>query len=106
FSSRGRHTRSYGDWSSDVCSSDLERRQAAATPRSPARSCWNSAATCWRPWRRRGLPSFSTVRLFIPPAAGRCSTPACCAHRRKRDRKSVGEGQSGEERGGGGRVGD
>src|SRR5207248_7381305 len=25
FSSRGRHTRSYGDWSSDVCSSDLGR---------------------------------------------------------------------------------
>src|SRR5207248_8521944 len=24
FSSRRRHTRSYGDWSSDVCSSDLE----------------------------------------------------------------------------------
>src|SRR5437867_5278087 len=28
FSSRRRHTRSYGDWSSDVCSSDLK------TPRS------------------------------------------------------------------------
>src|SRR5207248_7020071 len=27
FSSRRRHTRSYGDWSSDVCSSDLEREQ-------------------------------------------------------------------------------
>src|SRR5437867_8503021 len=27
FSSRRRHTRSYGDWSSDVCSSDLSRRQ-------------------------------------------------------------------------------
>src|SRR5207248_8925511 len=26
FSSRRRHTRSYGDWSSDVCSSDLGRR--------------------------------------------------------------------------------
>src|SRR5207248_4546826 len=26
FSSRRRHTRSYGDWSSDVCSSDLEDR--------------------------------------------------------------------------------
>src|SRR5207248_7707083 len=26
FSSRRRHTRSYGDWSSDVCSSDLVRR--------------------------------------------------------------------------------
>src|SRR5207248_4460283 len=27
FSSRRRHTRSYGDWSSDVCSSDLKSRQ-------------------------------------------------------------------------------
>src|SRR5207248_8957699 len=27
FSSRRRHTRSYGDWSSDVCSSDLWRDQ-------------------------------------------------------------------------------
>src|SRR5207248_3952137 len=27
FSSRRRHTRSYGDWSSDVCSSDLEASQ-------------------------------------------------------------------------------
>src|SRR5207248_8595539 len=27
FSSRRRHTRSYGDWSSDVCSSDLFARQ-------------------------------------------------------------------------------
>src|SRR5207248_4923126 len=26
FSSRRRHTRSYGDWSSDVCSSDLAAR--------------------------------------------------------------------------------
>src|SRR5207248_5711403 len=28
FSSRRRHTRSYGDWSSDVCSSDLGSRVA------------------------------------------------------------------------------
>src|SRR5207248_6755484 len=28
FSSRRRHTRSYGDWSSDVCSSDLSRANA------------------------------------------------------------------------------
>src|SRR6266705_2715133 len=27
FSSRGRHTSAYGDWSSDVCSSDLRRAQ-------------------------------------------------------------------------------
>src|SRR5437762_9134612 len=29
FSSRRRHTRYIGDWSSDVCSSDLERRTRA-----------------------------------------------------------------------------
>src|SRR5438094_10654619 len=29
FSSRRRHTRSYGDWSSDVCSSDLSPRRGA-----------------------------------------------------------------------------
>src|SRR5207248_5846254 len=29
FSSRRRHTRSYGDWSSDVCSSDLAALAAA-----------------------------------------------------------------------------
>src|SRR6266516_359674 len=28
FSSRRRHTRSYGDWSSDVCSSDLDAETA------------------------------------------------------------------------------
>src|SRR5437867_11378021 len=28
FSSRRRHTRSYGDWSSDVCSSDLQLSRA------------------------------------------------------------------------------
>src|SRR5437867_4860929 len=30
FSSRRRHTRSYGDWSSDVCSSDLDLKQGDA----------------------------------------------------------------------------
>src|SRR5207248_6540091 len=29
FASRRRHTRSYGDWSSDVCSSDLDRLNVA-----------------------------------------------------------------------------
>src|SRR5207248_3750874 len=33
FSSRRRHTRSYGDWSSDVCSSDLEVLQAQPAAR-------------------------------------------------------------------------
>src|SRR6266487_6738517 len=34
FSSRRRHTRWTGDWSSDVCSSDLRRCAALAGPRS------------------------------------------------------------------------
>src|SRR5207248_7910400 len=34
FSSRRRHTRSYGDWSSDVCSSDLTSGAAAPAPAS------------------------------------------------------------------------
>src|SRR5437867_13362295 len=37
FSSRRRHTRSYGDWSSDVCSSDL----IFNLPRSPQRKRLN-----------------------------------------------------------------
>src|SRR5437867_9862667 len=36
FSSRRRHTRSYGDWSSDVCSSDLRDRQGVPRRRRPA----------------------------------------------------------------------
>src|SRR5437867_4979656 len=32
FSSRRRHTRSYGDWSSDVCSSDLGLGDGVAVP--------------------------------------------------------------------------
>src|SRR5438094_5379221 len=36
FSSRRRHTRSYGDWSSDVCSSDLRRtKRSASSKRAP-----------------------------------------------------------------------
>src|SRR5437762_3689789 len=33
FSSRRRHTRYIGDWSSDVCSSDLERQRRALVQR-------------------------------------------------------------------------
>src|SRR5437867_10784807 len=35
FSSRRRHTRSYGDWSSDVCSSDLMAGERGARTRQP-----------------------------------------------------------------------
>src|SRR5207248_5995120 len=35
FSSRRRHTRSYGDWSSDVCSSDLHQPLAGRRAQAP-----------------------------------------------------------------------
>src|SRR6266516_7284236 len=38
FSSRRRHTRSYGDWSSDVCSSDLRTAPCRATAEVPPSS--------------------------------------------------------------------
>src|SRR5207247_2238954 len=54
FSSRRRHTRSTRDWSSDVCSSDLNR---------PPWTCWwtasSTAGTWWpiSPMRWKGSPS-------------------------------------------------
>src|SRR5215471_6322937 len=46
FSSRRRHTRSLRDWSSDVCSSDLQERQKIG---------WLGSGSGhripWRPWR-------------------------------------------------------
>src|SRR2546426_7087112 len=55
FSSRRRHTRLQGDWSSDVCSSDLAASTTSPAPRSPVRT----------PSRSRG----SRIRW----------TPACAA---------------------------
>src|SRR5690348_17699145 len=64
FSSRRRHTRWTGDWSSDVCSSDLEGRQSGGQNRESARhghlagppayfsiiSCRNAASSSvWTP---------------------------------------------------------
>src|SRR5207247_8230194 len=40
FSSRRRHTRSTRDWSSDVCSSDLEANYRVSAVYQPARDSW------------------------------------------------------------------
>src|SRR5215467_15231205 len=56
FSSRRRHTRLHGDWSSDVCSSDLERRRQLrelAEPRGVGK-CFATAGEIGRAsWRER-----------------------------------------------------
>src|SRR5256885_2365977 len=55
FSSRRRHTRLQGDWSSDVCSSDLSRRCSACSTafRRPASAAPSTANTA--PHRARGI---------------------------------------------------
>src|SRR5437762_10827318 len=58
FSSRRRHTRYIGDWSSDVCSSDLRAR----------RWVWSNAS---------GLPSPSRSTMTTPSALPSGSRPAC-----------------------------
>src|SRR5256885_6963129 len=56
FSSRRRHTRLQGDWSSDVCSSDLPRRVHPAAARA-ARGEWRG-----RDRRRAGGPRSARER--------------------------------------------
>src|SRR5207248_6789515 len=62
-----RHTRSYGDWSSDVCSSDLGRvaRVLVARILRVARGPWTVARLAWIPAERapRRYPG-------VPRAAG------------------------------------
>src|SRR5256885_4834383 len=53
FSSRRRHTRLQGDWSSDVCSSDLSN-QLRGTPHTPVSSIARSS-----PFSRAAEPSSS-----------------------------------------------
>src|SRR5438876_8401349 len=65
FSSRRRHTRWTGDWSSDVCSSDLDR---FADVRSRSRSFPRNRTSANRSARRRGnrRPSRSATRGHRP----------------------------------------
>src|SRR5256885_8235499 len=85
FSSRRRHTRLQGDWSSDVCSSDLHaqlRATTSATPRARAR-------------RRRRVRA-PTIRK-----ASATTTTSAVASRAARRRRGAftrsGEGRVGEE---------
>src|SRR5574341_1123311 len=78
FSSRRRHTRLVGDWSSDVCSSDLQRhglrRLSRQVPAPPAAACipcrrWTPRPPCQdrsalRPVHARALGAVLPARLF------------------------------------------
>src|SRR5256885_9616209 len=64
FSSRRRHTRLQGDWSSDVCSSDL--RLPARTETGTFRRCtWRGRALSARRWRDRKSTRLNSSHLVI-----------------------------------------
>src|SRR5437899_6167955 len=70
FSSRRRHTRCLSDWSSDVCSSDLE---SATENRPPGR--WWALTPPFHPYRKGGRASrpgglFSVALSFPSPGLG------------------------------------
>src|SRR6266566_4611682 len=84
FSSRRRHTRLQGDWSSDVCSSDLARPSSSRRSRKSLSTLW------WKPGSSRSRPSayLKSIRHRTASAASRsdrssrnCSTltVASCA---------------------------
>src|SRR3712207_8131531 len=83
FSSRRRHTRYWRDWSSDVCSSDLDKRMLIAQPASRS---WNE-----NPWHlpHRGDPH------HLPPDGG--GGPATARRRRERIPPRSEERRVGEE---------
>src|SRR5207248_8318449 len=79
-SSRRRHTRSYGDWSSDVCSSDLLVRDRHLPEREIMTGIGPVAVRCPRV-RDRGGEGPERTRFssaILPPArgcAGSCPDP-------------------------------
>src|SRR5207248_6582522 len=68
FSSRRRHTRSYGDWSSDVCSSDLlGSRDGGPHGRAGVEHHAGAASDPRRPDRGRRARSDPTPAPQVPP---------------------------------------
>src|SRR5437867_13140299 len=67
FSSRRRHTRSYGDWSSDVCSSDLGPYRR----RPDARDARDSARRRYGPHLRRVGPAAQARGRLLDAARAR-----------------------------------
>src|SRR5256885_5650945 len=78
FSSRRRHTRLQGDWSSDVCSSDLERSRHAQG------SAYATYVGSWRS-RFRMLQGAEAITRFEDAAAG--TTRSFCSRCRSEERR-------------------
>src|SRR5258708_4689961 len=82
FSSRRRHTRGSGDWSSDVCSSDLTTTSLPPIARSRAISARSTGHARWRRKRRR--PLRASQGRSKSSGSGRWATSATCCSRSPR----------------------
>src|SRR5207248_6462250 len=105
FSSRRRHTRSYGDWSSDVCSSDLYLRPTNGRAEDQERRNHTTQYISYPDWswsrlRQETPPQYesyvhleadrwTTIRIEVRGEIGRASC---------RERAEVGEGEGVVER--------
>src|ERR1039457_6808987 len=69
FSSRRRHTRLQGDWSSDVCSSDLQTTVVPAQPKTFASEGETPAQTRSVTHIHAGRPSFGTLHVDVLASA-------------------------------------
>src|SRR5256885_16793884 len=101
FSSRRRHTRLQGDWSSDVCSSDLASVYTIRRSRSSPRTCLSSSS----PARTWSLAHRSSWPTFVQPRSSPTffGTPTNCTFAGKEPSpQSDRHSQSGERDGDGG----
>src|SRR5207249_9055184 len=94
FSSRRRHTRSKRDWSSDVCSSDLQKKTPdplfSCPAESKSRMKRGSGVFFWGEAKRLPTPVVSPAPSM---SAGPRSRP-CKARRRSEERRVGKEGKS------------
>src|SRR5207248_5483735 len=92
FSSRRRHTRSYGDWSSDVCSSNLQSHSCGQRSQSRASSralpCKSSRFSVGRT-TSFGERVERTTAIVLP--SGEKRAPSDSMHRPRSEERRVGK---------------
>src|SRR5437763_11350465 len=105
FSSRRRHTRYIGDWSSDVCSSDLRPLLVSAgRPKKgtaiPSRSCtrWSMSSPMRPPARMVSSIRRAAPRLGTTPRSEERRVGKECRARGWRDREKKNESRQEEEK--------
>src|SRR5438094_10566368 len=92
FSSRRRYTRSYGDWSSDVCSSDLGRRSWSTRSRyRPPRAISAGAGCLTARARSRRVVSGPRARSEERRVGKECRSGRAQDDEKKKNNKMVSE---------------